>query len=140
MRALLIPAGEDLYAVDTERVREVVAGPEPTVLPSAPRWVLGVINVRGEIVPLLDTAAMLGVGNSDQPAFAVVVRSAAGPAALTATAIPEFATLGTDLGVAALPGTVSRHRLGQRLVVRIDVDALVTLAHGEAPSVAVDAP
>ena len=43
-------------------VREVVASPEVALLVTAPPFVLGLFNLRGQIVPLFDTAALLGVG------------------------------------------------------------------------------
>ena len=45
--------------------------PPLTRLVTAPPMVLGLFNLRGEIVPLLDTAALLGVGRTEQVAFAV---------------------------------------------------------------------
>src|SRR4051794_7476816 len=89
MRALLIPLGSDLYAVDMRAVREVVAAPRATQLPGGPANVLGVFNLRGEIVPLFDTALLLGLPSASRGAFAVVIDSALGPAGLVATDAPE---------------------------------------------------
>ena len=48
-------------------VREVVAAPTLTRLVTAPSIVLGLFNLRGEIVALLDTAALLGSARSVRP-------------------------------------------------------------------------
>jgi purine-binding chemotaxis protein CheW len=130
MRALLMPLGDEWYAVGAERVKEVTAEPRPTRLPGTQPGVLGVINLRGEIVPLADTAALLGLGVDAPTAFAVVVHSSDGPVALTATGMPEVVTLDEELGRADLPGSASRYRFGSRLVVALDVDELVSIARG----------
>ena len=73
MRALLLPVGNDLYAVDMAVAREVVASPEIQPLPTAPATVVGVFNLRGEIVPVFDTAMLLGLGRGEGGrGFAVV--------------------------------------------------------------------
>jgi len=63
--AVLLPVGADLYAVPMGWVREVVAVPPPTRLVTAPPLVLGLFNLRGQIVPLLDTAALLGLRSAE---------------------------------------------------------------------------
>jgi purine-binding chemotaxis protein CheW len=42
------------YGVDTEAVREIVRAVLPTRLPKAPAVVMGLVNVRGQAVPLID--------------------------------------------------------------------------------------
>jgi chemotaxis signal transduction protein len=130
MRALLMPLGDEWYAVEAGRVKEVTAEPRPTRLPGAQPGVLGVINLRGEIVPVMDTAALLGLDVTAALSFAAVVHTADGPAALTATGMPEVVTLDDELGRSDLPGSTSRYRFGSRLVVVLDVDEIVTVARG----------
>ena len=73
MDAVLVPVGDDLYAVPIGWVREVVPRPPLTELVTAPPTVLGLFNLRGEIVPLLDTAVMLALGRGGPVSFAVVL-------------------------------------------------------------------
>jgi len=131
MRALLMPVGDDWYAIGAERVREVTPHPRPTRLPGVPAGVLGVISVRGEIVPVFDTAALLGLDVAAPATFAVIVRTPDGPAALTATAIPEMVSLDNDLGPSDLAGSSARYRFGSRLVVMLDIDTMLAIARGE---------
>ena len=127
MRALLIPLGDEWYAVEAERVKVVIAEPRPTRLPGSSPGVLGVINLRGEIVPLVDTATLLGVEVAGTAAFAVVVHSPDGPFALTATTMPEVVTLDDAVGNSALPGSTSRYRFGSRLVVVLDIHGILSI-------------
>ncbi|MEX2535599.1 MAG: chemotaxis protein CheW [Trueperaceae bacterium] len=49
------------YAVSTDLVREVCALDSITPLPGTPEFVLGLINVRGEILSLLDIRRLFGL-------------------------------------------------------------------------------
>ncbi len=52
--------GSDTYAVPCTRVQEIMGVQEIKVVPSAPVFVKGVINVRGKIVPVVDLRLKLG--------------------------------------------------------------------------------
>lgn len=125
MRALLLPAGADVYAVDLALVREVIRLPRVTRLPAAPAVVVGLFNLRGEVVALLDTAALLGLGRLAEPAFTVVVETARGAAGLTATGEPTVLDLPDEALASELPGTESSRDLGDRVVTVLDVTALI---------------
>jgi purine-binding chemotaxis protein CheW len=131
---LILPVGEDRYAVPTSSVREVATDLRCTVLPGAPAWVRGVVNLRGEVVPLLDTAMMLGLGPMAAASFATVVDLASGAAAFAADAVPAVAELDDALGPSDLPGSLGRHRLDGQLVVLLDPELLVAAARGDAGS------
>jgi purine-binding chemotaxis protein CheW len=53
-------AGEE-YAVGIMRVREIVQLERVTRVPSAPRWIRGVVNLRGSVVPVADLALKFGM-------------------------------------------------------------------------------
>jgi purine-binding chemotaxis protein CheW len=128
MRALLIPLGEDLYAIDMLSVREVVAAPRATRLPTGPADALGVFNLRGEIVPLFDTALMLGLRAVSRGAFAVVVESKLGLAGLVATDAPESVELGEPLPAADTTAGSALYAAGDRVVALLQVEALFSPA------------
>lgn len=107
MQALLIPVAADWYALELRSVREVLAAPELTPVPGAPAAVRGLFNLRGTVVPLLDTAVLLGMGPSDGR-YAIVADTAGGLAALTADAMPATARLEDVAGPAELPGAIAR--------------------------------
>ena len=129
MRALLLPVGNDLYAVDMLVAREVVAAPEIQPLPTSPGTVVGVFNLRGEIVPVFDTSMLLGLGRGDGSVpFVCVVHTPLGPAALVMSAIGMAAELDEPVGATETPGTVATYAVDDALVVLIDLDALLTPA------------
>ena len=57
---LLVSSRGALYGIEAARVREIHALPAISPLPRAPRFVAGIINVRGEIVLVIDLATRLG--------------------------------------------------------------------------------
>src|ERR1700734_2830495 len=52
--------GRETYGVPLTSLREIVRVPEITVVPDAPDYVEGVINLRGKIVSVLDLRKRLG--------------------------------------------------------------------------------
>ncbi|HLI18289.1 MAG TPA: chemotaxis protein CheW [Rhodanobacteraceae bacterium] len=53
------------YAVPLADVREILRAETPTPVPGAPDDVLGIINLRGSIVTVLDGCARLGLAAAD---------------------------------------------------------------------------
>ncbi|MCX6513173.1 MAG: chemotaxis protein CheW, partial [Actinobacteria bacterium] len=51
--------GEDTFLIPIERVVEFRIWSEPTAIPHSPEYVRGIVNIRGEIVPIYDVAARL---------------------------------------------------------------------------------
>ncbi len=45
---------DDLYAVDIMRINEIIRPQKLTVLPKAPAFIEGVINLRGTVIPVVD--------------------------------------------------------------------------------------
>jgi purine-binding chemotaxis protein CheW len=126
VQVLLLPVGNDWYALPMEWVREVVAAPRLTRLVTAPSMVLGLFNLRGQIVALLDTAALLGLGSVRTTSFAVVVNGPQGLAGLATTGLPQRGVLGTPIGPSELPGTAGLYRVDQQVSTLLDPTTLLT--------------
>jgi purine-binding chemotaxis protein CheW len=56
--------GRETYGVDIFVVREIVKAQEITAVPGASDYVLGIINLRGKIISVVDLAQRLGLGKS----------------------------------------------------------------------------
>ena len=57
--------GEEQFVANREQVREVLMLPENmTRVPGANRWLLGIANLRGHLLPLIDLKLMLGSGRT----------------------------------------------------------------------------
>lgn len=53
------------FCVKTRSIREIRGWAAATPIPHAPREVLGVINLRGKVIPIVDLAVKLGMGATD---------------------------------------------------------------------------
>lgn len=66
------------YALPLSAIREVVRAVAITVLPGAPRVVEGVIDIRGELVPVMDLRAREGFpARSIEPSEIIIVAETA---------------------------------------------------------------
>src|SRR6202521_3459627 len=124
-RVLVMAANEAYFAVPMARVHQVLRRPLVTRIPLSPPGLIGIVNVRGEIVPLLDTAVLTGTGALHEPPFAVLVRAGEDMVALGAEALPIATDFEEPVGVGAQAGEVAIYSEGGRLVVLIDVEELV---------------
>ena len=127
--ALLIPVGSDTYAVSLDTVREVVVDPRVTQVPTSPPVVRGVFNVRGDIVPLLDTGLLLGLRPVTEEPYAVLVETPHGTAGLVATEMPLTVRLNESVGHSDMEGTTETSLVADvRLAVALDVPVLLSPA------------
>ena len=57
--------GEEQFVSNREQVREVLMLPETmSRVPGAKRWLLGIANLRGHLLPLIDVKLLLGSGRT----------------------------------------------------------------------------
>ena len=52
---------EEEYAVNIQRVKEIIEYTTVTKVPKVPQWIRGVINLRGNVVPVVDLAVRFGL-------------------------------------------------------------------------------
>jgi purine-binding chemotaxis protein CheW len=60
---LLFRIADEWYAVQTGDVREIFQDYQLTPMPCVPEFILGVVNVRGEILSVTDPARMMHLGS-----------------------------------------------------------------------------
>lgn len=71
--------GNELFGLPITVVREIVRVPEITAVPTVPEHIEGVINLRGQIIPVMDLPKRFGVGSGERsPKDRVVVVELAG--------------------------------------------------------------
>lgn len=129
---VVFTVGAEHYAVDIGRVSRVVLWTEPTPLPEAPAGVLGVINLYGQVVPVVD----LGVRFARQrlapagEARVMIVEVSGRAVGLVVDDVLEVAKVQPDQidppATATASGMVTGiARRGNRLVILLDVDRVV---------------
>src|SRR5690554_909493 len=62
---LTFSLSKEMFAVGIQRVREIIEYDNVTTVPMMPRFVKGVINLRGSVVPVIDLSARFGRGVSE---------------------------------------------------------------------------
>jgi len=58
--------GEELFGVEVTRTREILSLTPVTKVPQTPDYLLGVINLRGQVVPVVDMRLKLGLPAGDE--------------------------------------------------------------------------
>jgi purine-binding chemotaxis protein CheW len=61
------------YAISILKVQEIRGYEEPTMLPSAPACIKGIMNLRGSIVPIVDMRILFKLGEPVYDQFTVVI-------------------------------------------------------------------
>ncbi len=108
------------YGIDVMRVQEVLSVPEITAVPGAPPWIIGVINLRGNVVPVIDTRMRLGMSSkppgvsdrvivieADEQIVGILVDSVAEVAHIRAGQINSTPNIGRRECVRYIHGVVS---------------------------------
>lgn len=101
-------AGE-LYLVAREEAREVLGVPAPlTRVPGAKGWILGLANVRGALLPIIDLRAYLGAGTTPtaRTARIIVVNHRDIPAGLVVDEVLGFRRFADAEFTAEVPPTI----------------------------------
>jgi purine-binding chemotaxis protein CheW len=62
---VLFRIGNELFSSRIERVKEIIRYPTVTSIPRAPKFLSGIANLRGSILPIIDTRVMLGIERED---------------------------------------------------------------------------
>lgn len=125
MQALLVPIRSEWYALELARVREVVADPAPAPLPTSPAAVLGLFNLRGQVLPVLDTAVLLGLPPLGEAPSGVVVSTEGGPVCLAASGPGQTVVLPAAAGPSQLEAAISWHELDDRIATLLTPEGLL---------------
>ena len=126
---------EQEYSLDIMSVREIRGWTHATPLPHAPRYMKGVINLRGTVLPVMDLAERLGLstGAQDERNVIIVVKHEDIMTGLLVDAVSDIVALTSDdlqpppeLTSAAAAGVVSGLTLiDDRMIRVLDLAATV---------------
>lgn len=126
--------GEQLMGVDLRQVHEINRHVDATPVPHAPEFVRGVVNLRGEVVTVVDLRAVLGIdGEVARGERRCVIIDAGGEkTGLLVDRIADVVAIGADqldpppANVGGVDGRrlIGVCRLEQALLVVLDVNAI----------------
>ena len=72
-QVLTFTLGEETYGVDILRVQEIRGYSTVTRIPQAPAHVLGVLNLRGSIVPIVDMRMRFSLDRAEYTPLTVII-------------------------------------------------------------------
>lgn len=70
---ILFNVGEEEFGLDVLRVQEIIRYIKPTKIPHAPKFVEGVIDFRGEVIPVLNMRERFGVDDTNHKDTMVII-------------------------------------------------------------------
>lgn len=70
---LTFSLGDEEYGIEILRVQEIKGYSAVTSIPNTPRYIKGVMNLRGTVVPVLDLRLKLGMPDAEYNRFTVVI-------------------------------------------------------------------
>lgn len=73
MQMITFTIGEEAFAVDIMAIREIRAWTPATRLPHSPDYIVGVVNLRGTVLPVMDLASRLGWGTTEASSRHVII-------------------------------------------------------------------
>jgi twitching motility protein PilI len=106
---IAVRMGGEMYLLSREEVREVLSFPAPlTRVPGAPSWILGIANVRGQLLPIIDLRQFLGGGVTpvSRNARVVVANHREIPAGLLVDEVLGFRRFAEHEFMAEVPATI----------------------------------
>ncbi|WP_061222234.1 chemotaxis protein CheW [Leptospira weilii] len=62
---LTFNVNEEIFGIDILKIHEILKPVPITRIPNGGDYILGVINLRGEIIPIIDLKQVFGIGYSD---------------------------------------------------------------------------
>jgi purine-binding chemotaxis protein CheW len=128
VRALLFRVGTSVYGCDIGLVREIVPFRPTTRLPGAQAHVLGLMNLRGTILTVVDLGSRLEAGRPRIHDGSIIVVGVEGrQVGLAVTDVMDVAPLHVESTPGATEDEVVRGlgHLGETVVILLDVPVLV---------------
>ena len=93
---ITVKLGDQLFALPIESVKEVIKCPEITPLPQLPSHLLGLVNVRGDVVAVTDLSQRFSISSSaDKIQFLIILDLEGYSLALGVPNVPD--TMQVDL-------------------------------------------
>jgi len=74
--------GDERIALDINKVCEVTEAQSPVPVPKSPQFVLGLINIRGNIIPVLSLKRRLGIEGDETGSLLLIVEDSGRVAAI----------------------------------------------------------
>lgn len=128
--------GKEEYGVDIQQVREIIKVTDITRVPKAPDFLEGVINLRGQITPVLDLRKRLDFPEAERGedtriivtevgknVVGMIVDSVSEVHRLPEKNIDPTPTISTEVGTEFIKGV---GKMGDRLLILLDLKKILS--------------
>lgn len=126
---------DEIYGINVMQVQEVLRMTDVAPVPGAPHYVMGIINLRGNVVTVLDTRKLLDLATSDitdssrimiiesgKVTVGLLVDSVAEVVNIALSDIDPPPSVGNDEGSRYIQGVYSSD---QQILILIDLNKLI---------------
>ena len=133
---------DETYGINVMQVQEVLRMTDVAPVPGAPHYVMGIINLRGNVVTVLDTRKLLDLATSDitdstrimiiesgKVTVGLLVDSVAEVVNIASSDIDPPPSVGNDEGSRYIQGIYSTE---QQILILIDLNKLITEENRDA--------
>ncbi len=127
---------EETYGINVMQVQEVLKLPEIAPVPGSPDYVIGIINLRGNVVTVVDTRKRFGlmpreaddstrivIIEANRQVVGMLVDSVAEVVELDASIVETAPTVGNDESSKYIQGVFSRE---DRLIILVDLNKFLS--------------
>ena len=128
--------GSEEYGLELLRVKEVIRMRQITWLPKAPACVKGIINLRGDVIPIVDLRERFGLAAHEKTAMTRVIvveldGRLVGMVVDTASQVvripaDQFDPPPTVMGQESRDFITAVGKIGDKLIIMIDVDRILS--------------
>jgi len=142
LRICVVSVGGEFFAIDIRQVQEVFELESVTPVPGMPAALMGVANLRGTIIPLVDLSVVLSRSLATSSKYVVVVRHGNQQIGILIDDVPETRSISLSdyLTPSAHPSSLSSPvlfsflNIGNQLCGVVEVSRLVALFDGTMES------
>lgn len=133
---------DETYGINVMQVQEVLRMTDVAPVPGAPHYVMGIINLRGNVVTVLDTRKLLDLATSEitdtsrimiiesgKVTVGLLVDSVAEVVNISSSEIDPPPSVGNDEGSRYIQGIYSSE---QQILILIDLNKLINEENREA--------
>ncbi len=135
-QCVIFRLGQEAFAVEIAMVNEIIRMKDITPVPGALPHIRGLVNLRGQTIPVMDLRARIGLPEVEESGDSriVVIDFEAGRLGIVVDAVEEVMTFEAD-DIQPAPALAAGQeqefvegvaRQGERLVTLIDLQALVS--------------
>ena len=137
IQLVVFSLGREEFAVGVTQVREIMRMEEITRMPKSPHFVEGIINLRGQIIAVVELAKRLNLETGERSGetriivvetedikVGMIVDSVSEVLRVAADAVEPSPTLATDISAAYLQGVLKQDN---RLIILLDLTKVLSL-------------